>query len=155
VLIADTERTRGNLKSGAIIRMGKPVLTAKKQRPLTGSFSLTTFRFAMYGFWGSILLIAMLSNGFNSFWHNRASRSISDIEASQSSTRPAKSSQAGRVSHWVKTNLIIPSLFGTKHRQLYYGFTVPTRMEAIIVGVFWPLSLILCAVDIRTFEGNL
>jgi hypothetical protein len=109
----------------------------------------------MYGFWGAILLIAMLSNMFNSLWNRRASRSVSDVEGSQGLTASAKRNPLITTAHWLRTNLIIPSVFGTKHRQLYYGFTVPTRMETIIIGLFWSISVILSSINFRTFEGNL
>jgi hypothetical protein len=109
----------------------------------------------MYGFWGSILLIAMLNNAFTSFSHRRASRSVPDVEGSDGPSTLAKQNLLGRAIHWFKTNIIIPAVFGTKHRQLYYGFTITTRMETIIVGLFWSLTFVLSCVNIRTFEGNL
>jgi hypothetical protein len=109
----------------------------------------------MYGFWGSILLIAMLSNAINLFSHRQASRSVPDVEGSDGPSVPVKQSLIGKIHHWLKTNVLIPSIFGTKHRQLYHGFTVTTRMETIIIGLFWSLSIILSSVNIRTFEGNL
>jgi hypothetical protein len=113
-----------------------------------------THGFAVYGFWGAILIIAILNNTYNYWWHTRASQSTSDIESHQQLTTSAKDNILMVANAWWKKNIIIPSMFGTKHRQLFYSFSIPTRMEALIVFAYWTLSLVLCAVNYRTFEGN-
>jgi hypothetical protein len=108
----------------------------------------------MYGFWGTVLLAGMLNNAFNALWHHRVSHSSRDAEQAGGSNHRAVGPVFGAW-HWIKTHVIIPSSFGTYHRRLLYGFSVPTRIEAFIIWAYWAISLILCAVNIRTFEGNL
>jgi hypothetical protein len=107
----------------------------------------------MYGFWGAILMIGIIANAYNAFWHSRSSRVTTDPEKSQVATQP--SSQTGKLRHWVKANLIIPTVFGMYRRRLWYSFAVPTRIEALIIVSYWMISIILCSVNFKTFEGNL
>lgn len=107
----------------------------------------------MYGFWGGILLIGIITNAYNALWHSRSSREISDSEESHVSV--PLSSPSGKVAHWIDSNVTIPTVFGTHRRRLWFSFAIPTRIEALIIGSFWSISIILCSVNIRAFEGNL
>jgi len=110
-------------------------------------------RFAMYGFWGSILLIGIITNAYNILWHSRSGHETNDPEKSHPDTQT--SSQTGTVLHWLKANFIVPTVFGTYRRRLWYFFAVPTRIEALVITLYWSISIILCSVNFRTFEGNL
>jgi hypothetical protein len=113
-----------------------------------------TYGFAMYGYWGAILIIAMLNNAHGRWWQSRASRSTSDVEGRQALTLIANDNPLAIANTWWKKNFIIPPIFGTRRRQLYYNFSVPTRLEAIVIFTYWILSLMLCAANYRAFEGN-
>ncbi|QDS77776.1 hypothetical protein FKW77_005259 [Venturia effusa] len=112
-----------------------------------------TYGYAMYGFWGGIILIGIITNAYNSLWHSRSARESRDPEDSSSSA--GREPSTGRIAHWVQSSLSIPTLFGTHRRRLWFSFAVPTRLEALIIVSFWALSIILCSVNIRAFEGNL
>lgn len=107
----------------------------------------------MYGFWGGIILIGIIINAYNAIWHSRSSRETNDPEKSPSWAVPT--SPTGKAVHWINSNFIIPTMFGTHRRRLWFSFAVPTRVEALIIVSFWSLSIILCSVNIRAFEGNL
>lgn len=59
------------------------------------------------------------------------------------------------VHHWFRANLIIPAAFGSHHQRLYYWCAIPTRMETIILALFWILNFVLCCVSYEIFERNL
>jgi hypothetical protein len=129
--------------------MGKQCVVLSRLFELTLIFD----SFAMYGFWGSILLIGMIRNAYNILWHSRSGRGSNDPEKSYPDAQTL--TQTEIAFHWLKTNFIIPTLFGTYHRRLWYSFAIPTRIEALIIIFYWSISIILCSVNFKTFEGNL
>ncbi|RHZ43508.1 ferric reductase family protein [Aspergillus thermomutatus] len=56
--------------------------------------------------------------------------------------------------HWIQTNLIIPPPLASSRRRLLW-WTFPGRIHAIIVLLFWILSVVLCLVGYRTFSDNI
>jgi hypothetical protein len=52
-----------------------------------------------------------------------------------------------------RTHLVIPAAYKSYHQRLYYRFNIPTRMETIIVSVYWTLNLVLCAMNFEAFYG--
>ena len=84
----------------------------------------------------------------------RLRRTGRDVEGS--SRRSSKlSNPLARPYFWVQKHVVVPSIFGSYHRQLYWWCTVPTRGEAFVVYSFWIVSFILGAVNYRAFYGNL
>ncbi|PGH33087.1 hypothetical protein GX50_04069 [[Emmonsia] crescens] len=57
--------------------------------------------------------------------------------------------------HWIRANLIMPAAFGTHHQRLFYWCSIPTRVEAIVIVLFYVLSLVLTCVGHDIFRGNL
>ncbi|KAF2816982.1 uncharacterized protein BDZ99DRAFT_470052 [Mytilinidion resinicola] len=117
-----------------------------------------TYGFALYGFWGSVLLLAMINRFINFVFHKRQSRVGTDPE--HNAPLPNASSNkllvpVYAVRHWIRANIIVPAAFGSHHQRLYYWFTVPTRLEAIIVFSYWAISIIFSGINYRTFIGNL
>ncbi|EDN06900.1 predicted protein [Histoplasma mississippiense (nom. inval.)] len=60
-----------------------------------------------------------------------------------------------RMRHWIRTYFIIPAAFGTHHQRLLYWCAIPTRAAAIVVVLFYVLSLIFTCVGHDVFRGNL
>jgi ferric-chelate reductase len=58
------------------------------------------------------------------------------------------------VVNWISTHLIIPAPLAGRGRRLL-GCTFTSRAEALVVGGFWLLSIILSVVGYRTFPGNI
>ncbi|KAF7125674.1 hypothetical protein CNMCM5793_001913 [Aspergillus hiratsukae] len=56
--------------------------------------------------------------------------------------------------YWIQTNLIIPAPLASSRRRLLW-WTFPGRIHAIIVLLFWILSIVLCLVGYRTFSDNI
>ena len=57
--------------------------------------------------------------------------------------------------HWIRTHLIIPAAIGTYHQCLLYWCSIPTRIEALVITLYYAISLILTALVYDTFQGNL
>ncbi|GIK05003.1 hypothetical protein Aspvir_009102 [Aspergillus viridinutans] len=55
---------------------------------------------------------------------------------------------------WIQTNLIIPVPLASSRRRLLW-WTFPGRIHAIVVLLFWILSIVLCLVGYRTFSDNI
>ncbi|GFF78671.1 putative plasma membrane ferric-chelate reductase [Aspergillus lentulus] len=55
---------------------------------------------------------------------------------------------------WIQTNLIIPAPLASSRRQLLW-WTFPGRIHAIVVLLFWILSIVLCLIGYRTFSDNI
>ncbi|KAF7158180.1 hypothetical protein CNMCM5623_002846 [Aspergillus felis] len=102
------------------------------------------YTWALYGFWGGILLIGMLNNLLSTMVHYRLARQVIDVEGERSASKhgPLKV-----IHHWVKAKLIIPAAVGSHHQRLLGIVTLPTRLETIVVCCYWALNLILCAVS--------
>jgi hypothetical protein len=108
------------------------------------------YGFALYGFWGAILLAGIIVNICKAASSLRASRYSTDLE--KSSTPQYLPSKVWQL---IKKHLILPTVFGSHRRRLYYGFSIPTRIEGFVIFLYWTCSLILTAVNVKTFEGNL
>lgn len=107
----------------------------------------------MYGFWGIVVLSGILSNLVNSVWHTRVHRGKEKHIEGETATNN-ESSATGIWRH-VRQHVILPPIVGDKHRRLLYSFFVPTRIESFIIFAYWVISLVLCSVNYRTFEGNM
>lgn len=117
---------------------------------------LTPGRWAVYGFWGGILLMGIVNNLFTHFFHARRAAAPGDVEEHRAKSHSRSgSSVLGAAHHWIRTNLVIPAAFGSHHQRLLWWCTIPTRMETAIVVSFWILNLILCCVSYDVFWPNL
>lgn len=115
---------------------------------------------AVYGFWGGLLVIGMASRLVSHLYNSRRSTIIADIEELEDSPSPSTRSSLllapiKATNHWLRAHLIIPAAFGTYHQRLYWGCSIPTRMETILISLFWILNFVLCAISYNVFEGNL
>lgn len=54
---------------------------------------------------------------------------------------------------WAK-HVILPATFGYRHIQPLGWCTIPTRLQSILVFVYFALNFIFCAIDWRLFPGN-
>ena len=78
---------------------------------------------------------------------SRLRRPAADIEGEGVTRKSGLLSPFKAVHHWFRTNLIIPAAFGSHHQRLYYWCAIPTRMETLIVVMYWGLNIILCAIS--------
>ena len=108
----------------------------------------------MYGFWGSILVIGIINNVINWYFSHSRNQGQPDVESSTHSQYLVPSI-IDKSQEWVTKYLIVPFTFGNYHQRLIYGCKLPIRIVSIVIVMYWSLSLILCAVNIDTYMGNL
>ncbi|KIW68679.1 hypothetical protein PV04_04606 [Phialophora macrospora] len=117
------------------------------------------YGWAVYGFWGGLLLLGIINRVATHFFHSRRLRARTDIEGSQSSdshkSRSGPIAIASSIHHWLRAHVVIPAAFGSHHTRPLLWSTIPTRMETIIVTSFWIMTFILCCVSYYIFSPNL
>ncbi|KAL2402655.1 Ferric/cupric reductase transmembrane component B [Exophiala dermatitidis] len=114
------------------------------------------YGWAVYGFWGTILLIGILHRFYTHISNGRRTKSQGDVEDHGAKSRSKNSTSIFSTAyHWARANLIIPAAFGSHHNRLLWGCTVPTRMETLIVASFWIINIVLCCVSYEAFWPNL
>ncbi|GFF31374.1 ferric/cupric reductase transmembrane component 2 [Aspergillus udagawae] len=100
------------------------------------------FGYLGYAYWAVVIAVGTL--------HKLASRAICSKRArSLPFLTPVLS-----IYGWIQTNLIIPAPLASSRRRLLW-WTFPGRIHAIIVLLFWILSIVLCLVGYRTFSDNI
>ncbi|KLJ05523.1 hypothetical protein EMPG_10998 [Blastomyces silverae] len=116
------------------------------------------FGFFSYWFWGVVLLSGILNRLFThlSGVQRRGIKYDAEGHASNIGFRNSPLFSPLRwLRHWVRAYFIIPTAFGTHHQRLFYWCSIPTRIEAIVIVLFYILSLVLTCVGHDVFRGNL
>lgn len=54
---------------------------------------------------------------------------------------------------WAK-HVTLPATFGYRHIQPWGWCTIPTRLQSILVFVYFALNFVFCAIDWHIFPGN-
>ncbi|KIX92196.1 uncharacterized protein Z520_12077 [Fonsecaea multimorphosa CBS 102226] len=118
------------------------------------------YGWAMYGFWGGLLLIGILNRLSKHFYQSRHLKTLDDVEgrkgpSSHEGPRSGVIASVNSIHHWLRSNVIVPAAFGTHHNRPLFWTTIPTRMETIVVISFWLMTFILCCVGYHIFWPNL
>ena len=51
-------------------------------------------------------------------------------------------------------HVLLPATFGYRHIQPWGWCTIPTRLQSILVFVYFALNVVFCGIDWRVFPGN-
>ncbi|KAK1240457.1 hypothetical protein MKX07_004485 [Trichoderma sp. CBMAI-0711] len=125
----------------------------------TAARNRENYGWAMYGFWGIVLLFGTFHRLISHFLEGRVLPSSTGPEDTGSADSREKSSAGtkslGHLYSRIRKGLTTPSVFPPYHQQLLFGCTIPTRLELFIVASYWIVSFVLCCVSYRAFEGNL
>ncbi|EXJ60500.1 hypothetical protein A1O7_04653 [Cladophialophora yegresii CBS 114405] len=117
------------------------------------------YGWAVYGFWGGLMLIGIINRIATHFFHSRRLRLRTDVEGSHSSMpqrgRSGPTTFASAIHHWLRAHVIIPAAFGSHSTRPLLWSTIPTRMETIILVSFWVMTFILCCVSYYISWPNL
>ncbi len=108
---------------------------------------------AMYGFWGIVVLVGMLNRLFTALVQRKMPRTSLDTEASRTRPQVAKPRLSG-TRRWIQRNITLPAALGYRHQQPLGWCTIPTRIQSLLVIAFVVINVILCSVTYRAFEGN-
>lgn len=105
-------------------------------------------------------MIGMANRLISHFYNSRRSHGATDVEGLED--LPSSSGKSSIIlapikatNHWIRANLIIPAAFGSHHQRLYWWCSIPTRMETVVVSLFWILNFVLCAISYGIFKDNL
>ncbi|KAJ9366216.1 hypothetical protein DTO282E5_9105 [Paecilomyces variotii] len=113
---------------------------------------------ATYWFWGTVLLFGIVNNALYHLFYSQVEPSKWDVESSSKSLhaiRDGCNRLLGGVYHSVRTHFVIPPAFGSHHQRLFYYCTIPTRMEAVPIVVYYTMSFLFTILSYDIFEGNL
>lgn len=147
-LTGDAVRHMREVEFGEIPRtkpMGEPILISptfydRTFRTLVAvqevSRTHRLYGYACYGYWAAVLCIGSLCRLFFTFWKNRR---VVD----------PRWKILSRISHAIQTHLVV-----AKPTQFLW-LTLPSRLDAIVLGLFWILNIVLCATGYPTFDGNI
>jgi hypothetical protein len=113
------------------------------------------FGWAMYAFWGTILLVGILNHACSHFWSVREPSLVDAEQGRKPSDRAASRSIGNVLPQWLHKYLVLPPLFGSRRQERLWTFAVPTRLETIIIFSYWLLNLVLCCVTYEIFWPNL
>lgn len=94
------------------------------------------YGYACYGYWAAVVCIGSLYRLFFIFWQNR--RGVGP-----------RWKFLNRITHAIQTHLVV-----AKPTQFLW-LTLPSRLDAIVLGLFWILNTALCAISYPTFDGNI
>jgi len=114
---------------------------------------LISFSHGMYGFWGLIILGGLLNQFLVAIGLRQAKQRTGDLEGSHES-KDSSGAAFKEMVRWFQIHLTLRPLFGTSRSRLVLGFSVPTRMEALIICSYWALNLASCATAYHVFDGN-
>ncbi|KAF5862206.1 hypothetical protein ETB97_011911 [Aspergillus alliaceus] len=110
----------------------------------------TVYGLAGYSFWMFILAIGILHRLIQQILQSKGIR----VNTSQFVLSCVIYTPLAAIYHWVATYVLIPSPQPSRGRRLLW-WTFPTRIEAIIVFLFWLLSIVLSSVSYRIFPDNI
>ncbi|CZT12929.1 uncharacterized protein RAG0_16574 [Rhynchosporium agropyri] len=113
------------------------------------------YGWGVYGFWGGILLIGIVTRFVKFLAHKMRQNHPVDVTALESCSYPAVYTTAQKIQGWSQAKIILPPLIGTHHRRLLGGFTIPTRIQSFVVLAYWAWSIIICAVSYNIFSPNI
>lgn len=113
------------------------------------------YGWAMYGFWGFVLLAGMFNRVIAHLSGLRYSNSIDMEVAARTNNTKKRSDPILSAQLWVQKHLTIPPVFGSYHQERLWTCAVPTRLESLILAAYWILNLVLCCVTYEVFYPNL
>ncbi|KAJ5657211.1 uncharacterized protein N7484_000860 [Penicillium longicatenatum] len=120
------------------------------------TWSHHAFGYIGYAYWGVLILLGMCYRLCRWAIHHRKPRMQRGVE---SQTYPLLNRWraiplVGHTIHWLQTHLIVSAPLASRGREMLLC-TFSNRAEALAVGGFWILSIVLSLVGYRTFEGNI
>jgi len=96
-----------------------------------------TYAYAIYAFWAAILAIGIV--------HNIYSKLVG--RQSAHSALASRSDPLGHtVTRWLRTRFLLAPAVDVKHRGVLKHITMPQRIQAVVIFIFYALALILTAV---------
>ncbi|KIW09798.1 hypothetical protein PV08_11899 [Exophiala spinifera] len=113
------------------------------------------YGWALYGFWGGLLLVGIINRLITHFSQSRRANTSADLEGGQQVSKASKPiAVVSSIYHWFRANFIIPATFGSHHSRPVLWSTIPTRLETLVVVLFYILTFIMCCVSYYIIYPN-
>lgn len=122
----------------------------KSSAPLNSLTKLNANSLAGYIFWAVILSVGIFHRLLQHILLSKRIRA----NATRSTLSRVLYTPFATIYHWIQTYIITASPVPSGGRYLLW-WTFPTRVEAIIVILFWVLSSVLSSVSYRLFPDNI
>lgn len=111
-----------------------------------------TFSWALYGYWGLVILVGMINRGVQFARHRRSPQP--DLIRGKVIARQ-EGSIVARTQRAVRRSLLMPLAFGNKHQESLKWASPPTRTEGLLIAVYVVMNIVFCFPGYHLFEGNL
>ncbi|PYH78571.1 hypothetical protein BO82DRAFT_342131 [Aspergillus uvarum CBS 121591] len=111
----------------------------------------------IHGFWGSVILIGIISNFLTGLFYCRDAGRSQDPEKPRSQSRLRRlspSNPISKVHQALNTHLILAPSLGTYHQRLLFGCKVPLRGQASVIFAFWALAVILACIRYDAYSDD-
>lgn len=111
-----------------------------------------TFSWALYGYWGLVVLIGMINRAVQYARHRRSPQP-NLIRGKVIERKPG--SIISRTQRAIRRSLLMPLAFGNKHKEPLRWASPPTRTEGLLVAIYIVMNIVFCFPGYHLFEGNL
>ncbi|RAK80748.1 ferric reductase family protein [Aspergillus fijiensis CBS 313.89] len=126
-------------------------------RSVTDDSRSLNIAWGIHGFWGSVILIGMISNFLTGVFYCRDAGQTQDPEKPRSPSRLRRLSSSNPISkvyNALNTHLILALSPGTYHQRLLFGGKVPLRVQALVILAFWALGVILACMRYDAYSDD-
>jgi hypothetical protein len=112
-------------------------------------------RYLVDCFWGLVVTVGIVHRVVRHLLRRRLANTQVDVESTGPLSRVKKPSTLFNCYHWVRTFLIVPGALRPYRSRLFYWCSIPTRMETIVIGLYWSFSIISSSITYEAIDGNL
>lgn len=118
-----------------------------------------TYGWSMYVMAGGVVFIGVVNRLMAFLVHRLLARNPLPADAERSAAIFGKGAAPNtgiltKVHNLLAKHVMLPATFGYRHIQPLGWCTIPTRLQSILVFLFFALNFIFCAVDWHLFPGN-
>lgn len=111
-----------------------------------------TFSWALYGYWGLVILVGMINRGVQFARHRRSPQP--DLIRGKVIARK-EGSIVARTQRAVRRSLLMPLAFGNKHQESLKWASPPTRTEGLLIAIYVVMNIVFCFPGYHLIDGNL
>lgn len=109
-------------------------------------YSANSVSYAMYGFWGLVLLIGCINRIVEYFLRCASTRNKGSSQ---------NASISGKLRLWYRRHLLLPAVFNGQCQEPIGWCTLPPRLESLLLALFLLMNFVFCFPGYRLFLGNL
>lgn len=111
-----------------------------------------TFAWALYGFWGLVIVVGMITRAVQYTRHSRQPQ-LGLIRGEVLERQHG--SMIARIGRGIRRNLLIPLLFGNDRQKPLEWCAPPTRIEGLLVGLYVIMNVVFLFPGYMLVDGNI